>query len=37
MMLIATYILHIHLNNGAQSMCVYQHSAVGVYGGWLIL
>jgi len=26
-MLIATY-YYIHLNNGAQSMCVYQHSAV---------
>jgi len=28
--------VYIHLNNGAQSTCVYQHSAVGVYGGCLI-
>ena len=30
------YMLYIHLNNGAQSMCVYQHSAVGVYCGCLV-
>ena len=30
------YMLYIHLNNGAQSMRVYQHSAVGVYCGCLV-